>query len=185
MATATKNLCDTCEKGKGISKCQGCSKIFCFNHFSEHRQALSKQLDEVEAVGDLLRQTIDKRAPEVQQNILLQQIDDWENDSIQKIKKTASEARQLLAGHTTNTTRKVEAKLNKLTNQIRDSRYENDFIETDLRHWKKQLDKLTEELQRPSNIIFREDSQSLVSRIYLDILTCSEYYSACYVSEKY
>ncbi|CAF4504343.1 unnamed protein product, partial [Rotaria sp. Silwood2] len=47
-ATTDKKLYDICQKAKGISKCEGCSKIFCYNHFGDHRQELNQQLDEVE-----------------------------------------------------------------------------------------------------------------------------------------
>ncbi|CAF2808119.1 unnamed protein product [Rotaria sp. Silwood2] len=57
-ATTDKKLYDICQKAKGISKCEGCSKIFCYNHFGDHRQELNQQLDEVEVTCDLFRQTL-------------------------------------------------------------------------------------------------------------------------------
>ncbi|CAF4876318.1 unnamed protein product [Rotaria sp. Silwood1] len=42
-------------------------------------------------------------------------------------------------------------------------------METDLHRWKNQLIQLTDELNKPSNITIREDSKSLIKRIYIDI----------------
>jgi hypothetical protein len=63
MATTTsssssRNSCDICDKSKGISKCEGCEKIFCYNHFGNHRQELYEQLNEITVNSDLFRQTL-------------------------------------------------------------------------------------------------------------------------------
>ncbi|CAF4821452.1 unnamed protein product, partial [Rotaria sp. Silwood2] len=60
MATATtdRKLYDICRKAKEISKCEDSSKIYCYNHFVNHRQELNKQLDEVEITRDLFRRTL-------------------------------------------------------------------------------------------------------------------------------
>jgi hypothetical protein len=54
---------------------------------------------------------------------------------------------------------------------LRQSREENDFVETDLRHWKKQLTQLTQELSKPSNILLQQDSGPLVTKISVDVFT--------------
>ncbi|CAF3051378.1 unnamed protein product, partial [Rotaria sp. Silwood2] len=72
-ATTDRSLCDICQKAKGILKCEGCSKTFCYNHFSDHRQELNQQLDEVEVSRDLFRQTLTEQTPELQNYILVQQ----------------------------------------------------------------------------------------------------------------
>jgi hypothetical protein len=173
MATATnnRNLCDACGKARGISKCEGCSKIFCYNHFGDHRQELNKQLDEVEVSRDLFRQTLTEQIAEPQRHTLVQQINDWERNSINKIRQTANEARDMLLKHTTKHITEIEVKLNELTDQLRQSRQENDFVETDLRHWKGQLTQLTKELAKPSNISLQQDSKPLVTKIYVHAST--------------
>ena len=141
MATATtnRNLCDTCGKAKGISKCEGCSKIFCYNHFGDHRQELNKQLDEVEINRDLFRQTLTEQTTEPQKHALIQQINEWERDSIKKIRQTAKKLDKYYSNIQLNILTEIEVKLNKLTDQLRQSRQENDFVETDLHQWKEQL----------------------------------------------
>src|SRR5579871_4300524 len=102
MAAETGNtLCFACGKNKGRVRCEGCSKIFCLPHFDDHRQELSKQLDEVEVIRDLFRQTLTERMVESQKHPLTDQIDKWENESINKIRQAAEEARQILLKHTT------------------------------------------------------------------------------------
>ncbi|CAF1474460.1 unnamed protein product [Rotaria sp. Silwood1] len=171
MATATteRNLCHTCQKAKGISKCEGCSQIFCFNHFVDHRQELNKQFDEVELTRDLFRQTLSDQTSEPGNHILIQQINDWEQNSVEKIRHTADEIRKELLKHTAKNITDIEIKLNELTDELRQCRQENDFIETDLHRWKNQLSDLTNELNKPSNITIRQGSNRLVKKIYLNI----------------
>ena len=49
MATSTiKNRCIICDKEKASFRCEGCLQTFCNKHCNDHRQELSKQLDEIE-----------------------------------------------------------------------------------------------------------------------------------------
>jgi chromosome segregation ATPase len=183
MATekTNRNLCDACEKPKGISKCEGCGKIFCYNHFGNHRQELNEQLDEVEVIRDLFRQTLTEQTEDPQKHTLIEQIDHWERDSIEKIQQTANEAREMLLKHTTKHISDIEAKLEKLTDQLRVSRQENDFVETDLHQWKQQLSQFTSELSKPSTITLQQDSKPLVTKISINITSGRfAYYSYFY-----
>ncbi len=54
--------------------------------------------------------------------------------------------------------------LNKLTNQLRQSRDEDDCSEINLRRFEEELKPLTNELTNPSNISIREDSTSFISK---------------------
>jgi hypothetical protein len=176
MATATvKNRCVICDKEKASFKCEGCSQTFCYNHVTDHRQELSKQLDEIEVIRDLFRQTLVEQITEPRKHPLIQQIDTWERDSIDKIRRTADEARQLLFKHTTNHISNIEVKLTKLTDQLRENRQENDFVETDLNHWKDELTRLTKELDEIPNVSIRRDTIPLVTNILVDVP--SKYFS--------
>ena len=59
MAAASgKVQCFTCDKEKAAYECKGCLRDFCFIHLKEHRQMLSRQLDEIENDHNLFLQTI-------------------------------------------------------------------------------------------------------------------------------
>jgi len=170
MATVVKKApCSTCGKEKGGVKCEGCSKIFCLNHFDGHRQELSKELDEVEVTRDLFRQTLTEKTVEPQTHALIEQINEWENQSINEIRQAAQETRQILLKQTAGLNTKLEDKLNKLTEQLRQSREENDFFETDLNQWREELTQMTNELAKPSSITIRQDPTPLVTKIIVEI----------------
>jgi chromosome segregation ATPase len=171
MATTTMvgDRCTKCGKSNAILKCGGCSKDFCYNHLLEHRQELNKQLDEIEINCDLIRQSINQQSTELEKHPLMKQIDQWEQESIDKIKQIAEETRKVLFKYTNKYTNKIELKINNLTDRLKQSRNENDFLEKNLNEWNKQLTQLKEELNKSSNIKISYDSTSFITRIHADI----------------
>jgi hypothetical protein len=95
-STSTKAPCATCgDKSVGIFKCEGCSQIFCRKHVNEHRDVLSHQLDEIVLEHDTLQQTIAEQNDQGNyRHSLFKQVDQWEKDSIMKIRQIADQARQ-------------------------------------------------------------------------------------------
>ena len=118
-AAPTRTRCKTCEKEKVTAKCSGCSEDFCYPHLGEHRLELSRQLDEIEVQRDLLRETMNQQTTDWQKHGLIQQVDQWESESIQKIKQTANETRQLLLTYIRGQTTRIEENFNQLTNRLR------------------------------------------------------------------
>jgi hypothetical protein len=135
----------------------------------DHRQELNKQLDEIEVNRDLFRQSLTQYIEQPKNQILLQEINDWEQKSIKIIQQTAEEARQIILKNTNKHIDQLGIKLNKLTNQLRESRDEADFNEINLRLFQEELDKLTNELTQSSNILIREDSTSFISKISVHV----------------
>ena len=166
MATAIGNVCCVvnCE-GKFTFKCGGCLQDFCYKHVADHRRDLDKQLDEIEVNRDVLRQTLE----DMKKNSSIKEIDQWELESINKIRQRAAEARRLIIGHTTEHITQMEVRLNKLNNQLQQSRDENEFFETDLNKWKEELKRLTEELAQLQNIKFQVKSTSFENKIYASV----------------
>ena len=168
MATSTvKNRCVICGKEKASFKCEGCSQTFCNKHVNDHRQELSKQLDEIEITRDILRQTLNEQTVDPQKHPLIQQINQWEHDSIRKIQQTAEEAKQLIIKHATEHMTKIEIKLTQLTDQLRENHEENDFVESDLNQWREELKRLEKEFVKPSNILIQHSSIPLVTKIFV------------------
>ena len=97
-SSISKAHCATCDcKGNGVFKCEGCGQVFCRKHVIEHREILNHQLDEIVMEYDTLQQTIAENNDKIrQQHPLIEEIDKWEQESIEKIRQTANDARQQL-----------------------------------------------------------------------------------------
>ncbi|CAF0719669.1 unnamed protein product [Adineta steineri] len=172
-AAAGKARCVTCGKEKSTVRCDGCSQPFSINHFGHHRQELDKQLGEIEVTRDLFRQTLTEQSTKPENQTLMKQINQWEEDSIAKIRRTANEARQLILKHTTKYLTETEIKLNTLTKELRESREENDFFETDLQRWYTQLIEMNNELVKPSSIRIQHGSTRLITTIRVNVSVSS------------
>ena len=167
--TLGKNRCIKCEKNKSTLRCGGCLEEYCINHSLDHRQELNKQLDDVDLARHLFRQALLQQTIDPEKHALIQQINNWERESIVKIRQTAEEARQTLLKHTAGQVKQIEIDLNKLTDQLRQSREDNDFYETDLRFWNEELKRLANELAKPSNINLRQETTPLINKISVGI----------------
>ena len=64
--------------------------------------------------------------------------------------------------------------MNKLTNQLRESRQEDDFNEINLRQYQEELEQLTKELTKPSNVSIRENSTRLIGKISVEEVKTNE-----------
>ena len=170
MATAAnKTRCTICGKERATFRCAGCLDEFCHKHLNDHRQELHKQLDEIEMHRDVFRESLNEQIKKPNNHVLMQQIDNWERASIKKIRQAAQEAREVALKNTDKNIYQLETKLNKLTDQLRESRDEDDFNEINLRHFQEQLKQLTDELTKPSNISIRNGSESFISKIFVDV----------------
>ena len=163
--TTSKRHCVTCGKRKIAYKCEGCSQYFCLIHLPDHHQAFSKELDEIEQKSDLFRETLIEQRKNPHKQSLIQEINQWEEDSIQKIQQTANKARQVLLERAGENVNEIEIKLTKLTTELNEIRKENDFNEIDLNEFKRRLEQLKEELRKPSNISIRQDSSPFIIKI--------------------
>ena len=170
---AEKTQCHRCEKVKGTVKCCGCSQAYCYNHFDEHRQELSRKLEEVTVSRDYLLQTLVEQKDTMEKHVLIQKLEEWERLSIEKIRQAADEIKKSLLKRIHQHFVNTEGKLNYLTLELRKSHEENDFHESDLQRWEEKLAQLKEDINRSSIDIVLRPSIPLVHQI--DIDTTSEY----------
>src|ERR1700761_5003416 len=124
MATSTsrKAPCATCGKVIGMFTCRGCQKDFCTRHVAEHRQELGKQMDELTLDHDRFRQNVMEQTPESQHHLLMKKIDEWEQQSIDKIHRTADDARKQLQNTISEHTTKLTESLDKIASELRKAR---------------------------------------------------------------
>ncbi|CAF1374226.1 unnamed protein product [Rotaria sp. Silwood1] len=166
MATGTgKAQCSKCNKVKSAVRCEGCLRMFCYEDLPRHHQELSKELDEIESNRNLFRQTLTEQTREPKNHSLIKQINQWEEDSIKKIKQTAHECRQILLQHMAEHITQIEVNLAQLTDKLKETRQENDFNEIILNQFKNTLTQLAKELDKPLNISIKQENTVLINPI--------------------
>lgn len=90
---SSKTPCYACDSKDilGIFKCEGCEEKFCLKHANEHRDFLQYQLDEILFEHTQICKTFHQTGQE--SSILMEQINQWEKTSIERIQKSAQDAR--------------------------------------------------------------------------------------------
>ncbi|CAF0998837.1 unnamed protein product [Adineta steineri] len=160
--TNNKTLCFICNEEKITYVCEGCSKEFCLMHLTEHRQMLNNELHHIASEYNEFKQTINEQKQNPQNHSLIEQINLWEIDSIEKIQQKAQECRENVIKSCIND---IEMKFKDLNKQIQQLQKENEFNEINLEYLRNQLTKITEELNNSSNTSIQQSSQPLISDI--------------------
>lgn len=155
-ASSTKPVCIACGKATGTFTCRGCGKDFCLPHTVEHRQILNKKLEEELILShDQLKQDIEDQMKSVLVHPLMKKIDQWEIQSIEKIRQRASESRNQLQTLINRSIEKTKTNIAGLSQELKAARQDDNFFETDLQHWVKRLDDLKTELTVPPSVTVR------------------------------
>ena len=170
MATTIgKTHCVSCGKEKIAYRCEGCSQNFCVNHLADHHRELGLRLSDVEIKRNLFQEKIAEQWNNPQKQLLVQEINQWEIDSLSLIRQTAEDAREVLAKHARENITKIEDTLTQLSRELKEARAEYDFNEWHLNQFEEKLKQLEEQLNKPSTISIQRDSSSFIYRIFVTI----------------
>ena len=161
MASAlVKKPCSKCDKGGGVTTCDGCQQSFCIKHIIEHRQELAIQMDNVGQEHDLFRRDL------IQENLahpLFERINEWEQESITKIQVAAEAARADLRQLLDQAKNELKVSADKMTNDMQSCREQEDYTETDLFKWMEKLKELRKLLERQTTIEIVENPDTSAS----------------------
>ncbi len=156
-STAKTSLCKTCNKVPSVFFCRGCQKDFCTDHAKEHRQELSKQLDTIIVEHDQLKQNLAECTNKSNRHPFMKKIDQWETESMDKIRMVADDVRKQLLSALDNHTTKITEDLKHLTKELTTARSEKKYLEMDLKKWMEKLEKCTSELRTSPSINLQYD----------------------------
>ena len=142
-------LCTICNKTASVAICYGCQQSFCTKHFLKHRLQLADIMDDLQKKYEHFKQDLYRDRFE---QPLLSTIYAWEKKSMRKIQEIAEKAREDLQQWMERTKMKVQNSLEHITKKFAAVEKSNNFTETDVQKWTKQLDDLRNLLEKPSNI---------------------------------
>ena len=166
-ATSERTICFSCNKEKLTYLCGGCSQRYCVQDLVKHRTDLSRELDQIQNDHDQFRQNLNDHKSNPSAHPLIEQINRWEINAIEKIRRTAEECRKKYFDHSNGFLLEIETKLTNLAQQIQQMHREDEFNEIDLNHLKQRLNNLQNELRRPANVLIKEHSTSFINNISL------------------
>ncbi|CAF1209301.1 unnamed protein product [Adineta steineri] len=166
MAMKTnKTQCVICNKDKITYLCDGCLKNFCLMDLTKHRQILNEELHHIINDYDRFKQIFSEQKPSPHDLSLIDQINQWEINSIQKIKQRAKNCREIVIELLQTCINDIEMKFNDLNEQLKQFHSENEFNEINLNYLRTELIKIRQESNNPSTISIQQDSQPFINEI--------------------
>jgi len=164
MATSNTIMkCYTCEEEITTYMCKGCSKHFCVDDLMKHREELKLQFHQIEDQRNQFAQTLND---EKNNHPLIQQITQWERISIEKIRQTAEEQRNLVQQYA----QTIQVKLRSFTEEMQKTVKKKDFNEIILKNLQIQLEDLKNQLYQTDYIEIKQDSSStFISKLFINI----------------
>lgn len=171
---AEASCCATCGKPAGNFTCRGCAQSFCTNHVLEHRRILNERMGEIMVEHDQLREDLIGESSKMQIEILAQEIDRWERQSQEIIQETAGHYRRQLKTAVERYKQKITTKLDPIAQEIRTSRDNENYVETELNVWKEKLQSLKSQFTLLSGITiqrYEDDLTPLISRMLVTEIT--------------
>lgn len=175
MATSSNKIhCDTCTKAKATYKCDGCSVTFCRSHLNEHQQLLNKQLQDLENQRNIFRESATERSKDPQIHCFIEEINQWETESIKTIQELANKTKQFVIQHTEELFQNIGINFDQFTKELKETREEDDFNDIHLHRLNLKLQSLQKQLNIPSNISVQRNSSPFINQLYA-IIPPSEY----------
>lgn len=160
-AAKTRTICVVCNKSKITYICEGCSQYFCFEHLSDHRKNLGQLLGQIQNDHDQLRQNLNDQKIDPSKHPLIERINQWEKDSMEKIQQSAQHYRSEWMNYINNFILEMDSKLTGLAQQIIEIHQENEFSEIDLNHLERKLEKLRRDWDRTLDMPFKRKGKTI------------------------
>jgi predicted nucleic acid-binding Zn-ribbon protein len=166
MATTNiKSHCSICNDEQDTYECKGCLTIFCFNHLTDHREMINQEFIQIEHHFNSFRQKLHDQKEDPNHYSLFKQINQWENESIYKIKQTAQQCRDEINEYLF----KIENQFNQLTERTKEIRKQNKINEINSKQIKKKFNKLNKEFEKPKNVSIQQRSSTFIHQIFVRI----------------
>jgi hypothetical protein len=167
-----KLFCIACNKKEAFFTCRGCRQDFCEDHINEHHQEPAKQMDDFILDHKQLEELISEYSTKPHQYPLIQQIDKWERQSINKIHQAADEARTQVLNVIPHHIISIKKALENLTEELDQVRNDDKLVEIYLGQCRDKFDKLKIDLISPETIKLRKDDDDIafISKLIVIII---------------
>ena len=149
--------CLKCDNKSGQQfTCNGCQQSFCWLHVTDHEKDIFQQMDVLSKDHNLLQ---DDWNDESHYNRLLEQINQWEKESISKIQEKAEAARVDLRLFYEESKSRLQASVRRISEEILTSQKLNNFSEIEINQWTQELKNIQQQAQTSFNIQIDQDEE--------------------------
>jgi hypothetical protein len=173
---ATSKQCSICNK-LGPMHCTGCDEYFCSKDFKTHREGIFNEMDKIveerNRLQDVINNTVQSND---QQNPVIEQINQWQNNIIEKVKQVAAQARQQAIQLLNSKRMKINTEFNDFSQELAHLKESEDYVEHDLRRLNQMISQFEQDL--------RQSTQQTTIEIHTEQSDEINWDSLIYVEEK-
>lgn len=150
--------------------CLGCPDvIYCNEHYKQHRNDLNIELQVLTDKCNQFQEEVEIQTKNSPMHPLMRTIDEWEKTSIAKIRQVAQETREKLLQNINNFIPQARAELENLRIKVHQDPDNCEFMDTDIKNWTEELERLKSSLRSPPNINIQEIPTEFITKIRLDV----------------
>jgi hypothetical protein len=172
---ATSKRCSASCKEPGPMYCTGCDKYFCRKHFKIHSEEMFAEMDKIIEERNHLQNEINIEIQDNnQQNPLIEQIDQWQKRTIEKVKQVAAQARQQ-ASELLNAKRvRLNTEFKSFSQELAHLKESENYVEHDLTRLNQMINKFKLDLKQstqPTTVVLhteQSDNINWESLIYVE-----------------
>ena len=128
-SAATSRQCSKCNDAVGSFNCVGCKEIFCTDHSIAHRKELNARFEQLITDHEIILEQMKKNS--LKQH-LHDQIDDWQNQMIERVYERAKEIRGQINRLLDTDNQRMEEDIQSLADEMRTRQKKEDFFEDDI-----------------------------------------------------
>jgi chromosome segregation ATPase len=146
---ATPKQCSMCNKELGPMYCTGCDKYFCWKDLKTHREGMFTEMDRIVEERNRLQDVInDGIQPNDQQSPLIEQIDQWQNITIEKVKQVAAQARQQAIQLLNSKRTKINIEFKSFSQELAHLKESENYAEHELTRLNEMIDQFKQDLRQ-------------------------------------
>jgi septal ring factor EnvC (AmiA/AmiB activator) len=173
---ATAKQCSKCNKS-GPMYCTGCEEYFCSKDFKTHREGIFTEMDKIveerNHLQDVINNTVQNND---QQNPVIEQIDQWRDNIIEKVKQVAAQARQQAIQLLNSKRMKMNTEFKNFSQELAHLKESEDYVEHDLRRLNQMISQFKQDL--------RQSIQPTTIKVHTEQSDGINWDSLIYVEEK-
>ncbi|CAF1673082.1 unnamed protein product, partial [Adineta ricciae] len=145
-----KIKCTLCKERNGNTRCEGCNTLFCLPCMNKHHDELAQQFQLVMDTRNEVKQTLDIHGLSTLDEksvAYLKEINEWEQDMIQRIQTIAAKVRTDANETMTKYMEDLCVRFQQLSNDVQEQQKQGSYFEDDIERMKIELNKLKNDIE--------------------------------------
>jgi hypothetical protein len=143
--------CTLCNERNGNTRCEGCNNLFCLSCMNKHHDELVQQFQLLMDVRNEVKQSLEitrLTSSNGKQVPCLIEIDEWEQETIQRIQQIATKVRTNVNELIMKYMNDISNQFEELSNNMQQQQKEGDYLENDIESIKNQLNQFKNDIKQ-------------------------------------